>query len=47
MDDGIFSRTLLGRLPPIEDLLLDLNVLLEADAYVHLVDTVDAWRLLH
>lgn len=47
MDDGIFSRTLLGRFPPIEDLLLDLNVHLEADAYMRLVDTIDAWGLLH
>jgi hypothetical protein len=46
MDDGIFGRTAMGRFPPLEDLLLDLNALLEPDPYVRLVDTVDAWGLL-
>jgi len=46
MDTGMFSRTVMGRYPPIEDLLLDLNAMLDADPYRHLVDTIEAWGLL-
>ena len=46
MDLGMFARTSLGHLPPLEDALLDLGHLLGDAVYVQLVDTIEHWGLL-
>jgi hypothetical protein len=46
MDLGMFARTILGQLPPLEDALLDLCDLLSDAVYVQLVDTIEHWGLL-
>jgi hypothetical protein len=46
MDLGMFARTNLGHLPPLEDALLDLGHLVSDAVYVQLVDTIEHWGLL-
>jgi hypothetical protein len=46
MDAGMFARSALAALPPIEHLLLDLAGLLPRPAHERLLQVVDAWGVL-
>lgn len=46
MDTGMFARTLLASVPPIDQLLLDSNGLIEPAAHQRLLATIDAWGVL-
>jgi hypothetical protein len=45
MDLGMFARTTLATLPPLEDTVLDLFDLLRAEPYCRLIDALEHWGL--
>ncbi len=45
MDDGMFARTILETMPPLDQALADLADLIEPDAHRRLLDAIEGWGL--